>query len=302
MQLEENYDVIIIGGSYAGLQAAMTLGRSLRKVLVIDSGKPCNRQTPHSHNFLTQDGEKPAAIAAKGREQLAAYRTVQWLNDRVVTAVKENIIFKISTATEKHFTARKLIFATGVKDLMPDINGFAQCWGISVIHCPYCHGYEVHHQTTGILANGDVGYEYAKLLNNWTDKLTLYTNGASTLTQEQAQKLGSKNIAIIELELQEIHHEDGYLKSLVFEDGNEQQINALYARPPFEQHCKLPEQLGCKHTDSGLIEIDGFGKTNIAGVYAAGDNCTLMRSVSSAVATGSMAGAMLNKELIEEDF
>lgn len=296
------YDVIIIGGSYAGLQAATTLGRALRKVLVIDSGKPCNIQTPHSHNFLTQDGKPPAAIAAIAREQLRSYTTVSILDSRVTEAEQVGVEFSIKTLLGETITARKLIFATGVNDLMPAIPGFAECWGISVIHCPYCHGYEVSHQPTGILANGDAGYEYAKLISNWTNDLTLFTNGASTLTVEQRQKLTDKHINIIQTDLQEIAHEQGQMKSLIFKDGSKYQVKAMYARPPFEQHCDLPVQLGCTLNDHGLLETNGFGKTNVPGIYVAGDNSVLMRSVANAVATGMMAGAMLNKELIEEDF
>jgi len=135
--MESIYDVVVIGGSYAGLQAALTLGRALRKVLVIDSGMPCNRQTPHSHNFLTQDGETPAGIAAKARLQLSAYHTVSVLNDYVVNTVTDQGAFMVKTASGMELTARKLLFTTGLKDLMPAIKGFEACWGVSVIHCPY---------------------------------------------------------------------------------------------------------------------------------------------------------------------
>lgn len=302
MDISNQYDVIIIGSSYAGLQAATTLGRALRKVLVIDAGKPCNSQTPHSHNFLTQDGEKPAAIAAKGKEQLAAYTTVSTLQDNVTEAIEVENGFTIGTLSGAAFTTRKLLFATGVKDIMPDISGFAECWGISVIHCPYCHGYEVHHQLTGILANGDAAFEYAKLINNWTKQLTVFTNGASTLTAEQQHKLTEKNINVVETELEEILHDQGQMKSLLFKDGSQYHIKALYARPPFEQHCELPMQLGCVVDEHGLLQTNGFGKTNVPGVYVAGDNSMLMRSVANAVATGMVAAAVLNKEMIEEDF
>src|SRR5690606_408454 len=138
----KNFDVIIIGGSYAGLSSAMTLGRALRNVLMIDSGKPCNRQTPHSHNFITQDGEEPGTIAEKAKAQVLKYDTVKFLNDLAVSGKKTENGFVIATETGKEFATKKLVFATGVKDIMPGIKGFSECWGISVIHCPYCHGYE----------------------------------------------------------------------------------------------------------------------------------------------------------------
>lgn len=137
------YEVIIIGGSYAGLSAAMALGRALRNVLIIDSGLPCNRQTPYSHNFITQDGEKPNIIAEKAKAQVLKYNTIKFLNDFVVSGKKNENGFVITTKTGEEYISKKLIFATGIKDIMPDIKGFAECWGTSVIHCPYCHGYEV---------------------------------------------------------------------------------------------------------------------------------------------------------------
>src|SRR5690606_34953225 len=155
MTVNKKFDVIIIGGSYAGLSAAMALGRSLRKVLIIDSGKPCNATTPYSHNFLTQDGSTPLKISTIARTQVEKYDTVTFYQGIALQATKRNGPFSIATATGEIFNGKKLILATGIKDKLPDIPGFAECWGISIIHCPYCHGYEYHHQNTGILANGD---------------------------------------------------------------------------------------------------------------------------------------------------
>ena len=162
----ETFDVIIIGGSYSGLSAGLALGRSLRSVLIIDSGKPCNRQTPHSHNFLTQDGQTPAAIAAVGRQQVEKYETVKFFSGLATGGRKTSSGFEIQTDSGRNFTARKLIFASGIRDIMPAIDGFAECWGISVIHCPYCHGYEVRNQPTGILGNGEYAYEFSSFILN----------------------------------------------------------------------------------------------------------------------------------------
>lgn len=136
MKDKNSFDVIIIGGSYAGLSAAMALGRSLRTVLVIDSGLPCNKQTPHSHNFITQDGETPSAIAEKAKAQVLHYHTALFHNGLAISGTKTSSGFEITTQQGDIFQAKKLIFASGIKDIMPDIKGFADCWGISVIHCP----------------------------------------------------------------------------------------------------------------------------------------------------------------------
>jgi thioredoxin reductase len=297
-----DFEVIIVGGSYAGLSAATSLGRALRKVLVIDGGKPCNRQTPYSHNFLTNDGETPSAIIHKATEQLQAYKTVTSLSDTVIDGSKIENGFEVVTLSGQKFTAAKLLFATGITDVLPPLAGFAECWGISVLHCPYCHGYEVRHQPTGILGNGEAIFEYVKLISNWTKDITLFTNGKATLTDEQLQELRSKKIKIEEAKVQHLVHEGGKIKSIILQDDCAYNIAALYARLPFTQHCNLPQQLGCEITDEGYIQVDSFYKTSLPGIYAAGDNMTMMRSVAVAVAAGTATGAMINRDLVIEEF
>ncbi|UFH56628.1 NAD(P)/FAD-dependent oxidoreductase [Spirosoma sp. KNUC1025] len=301
MQPEHSFDVIIVGGSYAGLSAAMALGRSLRNVLIIDSGKPCNRQTPHSHNFLTRDGETPAQISAIAREQVLRYPTVTFLTDLAAKVESDQHEFVIETVSGQRFATGKLLLATGVEDLMPPIQGFAECWGRSVLHCPYCHGYEVQGQRLGILANGETAYELVRLIQHWSQHLTLFTNGTPTLTSEQKQHVTLLGIPLIETELVAINHKEGQLTDLRFADGSLIELDALYSRVPFRQHSDLANQLGCTTTTSGLIIANEFGQTNVAGVYVAGDINSPFRQVSIAVAGGSKAGAWINRELIEAD-
>lgn len=300
--MDKQFDVIIIGGSYAGLSAAMALGRSLRNVLILDSGEPCNRSTPHSHNFITHDGEKPAVIAAKARAQVLAYDTVTFLERRAVSGRKTEDGFEIITQAGEVFTARKLVFATGIKDIMPDLAGFTECWGRSVIHCPYCHGYEVKHQRTGILANGHFAYHYVQLVRNLTRDLTVFTNGEASFTPEQSAQLTKHNVPVIEKGIAYLDHEDGNLRQIVFRDQSVFELRAIYSRPAFEQHCKIPEMLGCELTEQGLIKTDAFQKTTVQDVYACGDNSSPMRSVAFAVATGNITGAMVNHSMTEEEF
>lgn len=302
MEKTTNFDVIIVGGSSAGLSAGMCLGRALRTVLIIDSGKPCNQQTPHSHNFLTQDGSTPEKILSIAREQLAEYKTVELIADLAVKGIKTDSGFEITTQSGKSFLSKKLVFATGIKDSMPAIEGFAECWGISAIHCPYCHGYEYSNEETGILANGDIGFETSKLISNWTKDLTLYTNGKSDLTAAQTESLQKHGIKIEEKVLKQIIHENGQIGKVIFDDDSEAHLAALYARLGFTQHCAIPEDLGCEMTEQGHIKTDMFMKTTIPGVYACGDNITPMRSIANAAYNGSVAGAVLNMELINESF
>jgi thioredoxin reductase len=298
----KSFEVIIIGGSYAGLSAAMALGRSLRSVLIIDGGLPCNRQTPRSHNFITHDGEKPGEIAEKAKADVLKYDTVSFLNDSAITGEKVEDHFIITTQLGNKFYAKKLIFATGIKDLMPEIKGFAECWGISVIHCPYCHGYEFRGKNTGILANGARAFHLASIIDNLTDKLTIFTNGKADFTEEQTINIKQHNIAIIEATITEVEHTNGLIKNIFLSDGTSMPFDALYAALPFTQHSDIPASLSCELTEHGHIKVTSFQETNINGVFACGDNSNMMRSVALAVSSGNVTGAVVNGKLIEEQF
>lgn len=297
-----HFDVIIVGGSYSGLSAALSLGRALRKVLIIDGGEPCNRQTPHSHNFLTQDGKTPAEVSAIARQQVAQYPSVQFYSGLAIKGAKRDNGFEITTQAGDVFTGRKLLFATGVKDIMPDIAGFEECWGISVLHCPYCHGYEVKGEKTAVIANGMLGFELTKMITQWTNDLTLLTNGPSELEKEQADKLAKNGVRLIETEIASLEHDNGYVKQVVFKDGTKLPVNAVYAKPAHDQNCDIPVTLGCEMTEHGYIKADMSQKTSVHGIYASGDNSQFIRSLSIAISAGTLAGTAINRELVEEDF
>ncbi|MBO9698671.1 MAG: NAD(P)/FAD-dependent oxidoreductase [Sporocytophaga sp.] len=296
------YDCIIVGGSYSGLSAAMALGRSLRKVLVIDDGKPCNATTPHSQNFITHDGKKPAEIAAIAKQQVEQYKSISFYKGLATKGRKLDEGFEIETKSGEKLRSKKLIFATGIRDIMPAIPGFSVCWGISVIHCPYCHGYEYREKKTAVMANGDLAFHFTPLIYNLTKDLVLITGGKSTLTNEQTVKLKEHNITIVEKEIAEVKHKEGYLEEVIFNDGSKIPLQALYAKPLFEQHSDIPVALGCEITEQGYIKIDNMQKTTVPGIFACGDNSSFMRSVANAVSSGNMAGAATNKELSEMEF
>lgn len=300
MSVLQRYEVIIIGGSYSGLSAAMALGRALRKVLVIDSGLPCNRQTPHSHNFLTRDGSTPADIAAIGKSQVAQYASVSFLDAVVTHGKRSGEGFELTTSAGQVIQADRLIFASGIRDIMPEIPGFAECWGISVLHCPYCHGYEVRNQPTGLFGNGDWAYEFALMLLHWTPRLFLFTNGPAQFRPEQLELFTKKEVSIIETPVKQINHQKGQVEHILLTDGTLHEVKAIYARCAFEQHCQVPLQLGCELTEDGYISVGPTQETSIAGVYACGDSTTRLRTVSNVVAQGTVAGMMLNRDMIYE--
>ena len=297
-----DFDVIIIGGSYAGLSAALTLGRSTRNVLVIDAGKPCNRQTPHSHNFLTHDGDQPAEIFKAAKAEVLKYPTVKFLNAKADSAKQIEGGFSVSIEDGQHFTSRKLLLATGLKDTLPDIKGLAECWAISAIHCPYCHGYEVKNEKIGLLINGEHAFEMAKNLHLWNKNLTILTNGKSEFTADQVEKLKSKSITVLEEEIIELEHQNGQLENIVFKNEEKVTFKAIYVKPEIEQHINFSVQLGFELTDLKTIKVDEQQETTAKGIYAAGDCTTLFRSLSIVTAAGTVAAVMINKALISEDF
>ena len=297
----EIFDVVIIGGSYSGLSAAMALGRSLRNVLIIDNGMPSNRKTPHSHNFITQDGETPGDITRVAKAQVLTYETVLFHQDTAINVLKTSNIFTVTTQSGKVFSAKKVLFATGLKDIMPAIPGFSDCWGISILHCPYCHGYEVKNQETGILGNGSLAFHYTQLVSNLTHKLHIFTNGQADFNTEQQQLIRQNKISVVTQKVLALEHHNGRLIKIHLEDHSSYPLTALYARPAFEQHSKIPMVLGCTKNEQGLLVVDSNQQTNIFGIYACGDT-SAFRSVATAVATGSQAGAAINMALSTENF
>lgn len=299
---KKDFEVIIIGGSYSGLSAAMTLGRSLRNTLIIDAGKPCNRQTPHSHNFLSQDGSTPKEISSIAISQVKKYDHIKFYDGLAVSGKRIPKGFEITTLKGDIFTAKKLVFASGIKDNMPNISGFKECWGISIVHCPYCHGYELRNKKTAIIANGERAFHLASLVNNLTKEIAIITSGAKDFEKEQLEKLKQHKIQIIEKEISSIKHRNSHIEEIVFKDGSTEKFDCAYASIPFEQNSSIPNDLGCKLTEHGHLEVNFMQKTTEDGIFACGDNSSLMRSVATAVYGGNITGAIINQELIQENF
>lgn len=192
------------------------------------------------------------------------------------------------------------MLATGVKDLMPDLEGFAESWGRSVLHCPYCHGYEVRGQKLGVLINGDQTLERVSMIQNWSKNTTLFTNGPATFSDTHRGIIQQLNVPIIETPIARISQTDGFMDALDLRDGSRFPLTALFAHVPFRQHTNLAEQVGCGLTPAGHVAVSAFGETSVPGVFAAGDITTFMRSLANATMAGSMAGAWLNRELVAD--
>lgn len=298
MEPVQKADVTIIGGSYAGLSAALSLVRSLRNVIVVDSEKPCNANTPASHNFITHDGKTPSEIRAKAIADLKHYSNFGLIAGEVLSIDKVDGGFLVKGNGLAPVQTDKIIFATGLRDILPDIPGFLPSWGKSVIHCPYCHGYENLGNTTGLWMNEDGVFEHSKFLKHWSKELTVYTNGSIKFSKEEQTKLENEGIQIITEEVKALIHSEGIISAVQLSSGKEIPIQALYTRLPIVQHSNLPEQLGCKLLPSGHLEVTNFYETNVPGVCAVGDMASMFRSVAHAIHSGNIAGAMLNRSMI----
>ena len=293
------FDVLIIGGSYAGLSAALALGRARRSVLVLDGRRPRNRFTPHAHNLLLHDGDAPADLAARARQQVAAYPTIQLLEAQAISAeTQPDGTFTVATEAHGVFEASRLLLATGLRDELPPVPGFAECWGKSVIHCPFCHGYEVADQPTGIWNNGPEVEHQVKMLLNWSRQLTVFTNGPATFGPEVHELLETEGVGLVQTPVAELLHTDGQLTALRLADGRTWPLPVLYARLPWHQASELPAQLGCEITEQVLISTDASYRTTVPGVYAAGDCTVAPPQLALAIAAGNLAGGSLSRELI----
>lgn len=296
-------DAVIIGGSVAGLSAALVLGRSRRRVVVLDTGKPCNHFTHASHGFFTRDGIEPAELAAVGREQLAAYPSVEL---RAVEAVGVSPVrggFEVRLADGEALTARKVLLAYGLRDALPAVDGIEALWGKSVFHCPYCDGWEIRDQPVAIYGNSDAALHQTWLLRNLTADLVLCTGGAASPAVEAArERLAKYGVRIIETPIAHVKSSGSQLEAIVFADGAALPRRAIFVRPDSSHSAPFAHDLGCAIAEAGFIEVDRLGQTSTAGVYAAGDIANPFRSVAVASAGGSTAAAGINHALVTEDF
>jgi thioredoxin reductase len=295
-----NYDVIIIGGSFAGLSAALQLARARRRVLVLDSGKPRNRFAPFAHGLFGHDGQPPSTILANARSQLLSYGTVSFVEDLATNAVKAGEKYSVTAASGTAHAASRLILATGVSDDLSLIPGLQERWGISMLHCFYCHGYEVAGRRLGVLATDDRSLHTAMLLPDWSEHVTLFTNGVVTLSPEQLAELRTRGVSIETAPVVAVFGDAPALSGLCLNDGRITPLDAVFISPRTRMASPLAEQLGCEFDEgpSGLFIRTGQDKqTTLRGVYAAGDAARPGHNASWAAADGVTAGISAHQSL-----
>ena len=293
------HDAIIVGGSFAGLAAGTYLARARRSVLVIDTRRPRNRFSAVSHGFLGQDGSDPRAILAAAREQLLAYPTARIIDDEALEAQVRGGGFSVRLAGGAEMEARKLILAFGLRDLLPDVPGVEERWGASVLHCPYCHGFEYSDRPLGVLYRSPLSVHQAQLIAEW-GPTTLYLNGAA-LDEGDAEKLAARGVAVEAAPVQALAGEGLTLSAVELAGGRTSAIAALYVAPETRLASPLGHQLGVQIDDGPLgpvIRTDGDKMTTVPGLYAAGDIAKVPHSVSWAVADGVTAGTSAHRALV----
>ncbi len=300
------YDVLIIGGGPAGLSAALQLGRSLRSVLVCDNGEPRNGPADEAHGYLTRDGIPPEELRRLGREEVVKYGG-EFRDTKVTDVSRDTDGFTSTLDSGETVTSRKVVLATGVRDDLPDTDGFEEFWGSGVHHCPYCHGYEVRGEPLGVMVTNQHMVEYAKLIYNLSDDLVVFTDGQNVFNDESRSLFVDRGIEIEDEPITALNGSDGDLESISLADGRDIARHALFYGPPMEQHSELPEQLGIEVNQDGLVDTTqsqhGMGFTSVEGLFTAGDASSgSPPSIPSAVADGYTVGATVNLELSMEDF
>ncbi len=293
------FDVIVVGGSFAGLAAATYIARGRRSVCVVDAGSPRKRFAPAAHGVLGQDGSDPRAMLAQARAQLAAYRQATFVEGEAVD-VRAGRGFTVTLASGATLDAARLVLAHGITDVLPEIPGLAERWGRSVLHCPYCHGYEFADRKLGVLAVSPLSAHQAMLIAEW-GPTTLYLNGGDMPDEETCARLASRGVGIEPAAVAAFVGEGGTLSGLMLGDGRTAAVEALYLAPRSRMNSPLAERLGCA-LDEGpfgpVIRTDASKLTTVVGVYAAGDIARAPHSVSWAVADGVTAGVSAHQSLV----
>ena len=295
-------DVIIVGAGPAGLSAALILGRCRRSVIVFDTGVPRNAPSQALHGYLTRDGIPPRELLRIGRAELAQYNTVAIRDAEVVSAeCQRDARFGVTLASGERITSRKLLLATGVVDNLPEIDGFRECYGRSVFHCPYCDGWEVRDQPIAIYGQGERGVGLSLELTAWSRDLVLCTNGPADIDDEGRARLTKNGIAVREDRIARLEADEGRLESVTFVDGSRVPRRALFFTTGQNQRSGLLGQLGCEFNDKGTVRTGKYETTHLRGLYVAGDASRAVQWVVVAAAEGAEAAYAINTDLLKED-
>jgi thioredoxin reductase len=294
---EQSYDVVIVGGGAAGLSAALVLGRARRRVAVIDAGEPRNAPAAHMQGFLSRDGMPPADLLAAGRVEVTGYG-VEVIND-TVRGIDEGFIVRL--AGGRVLNARRMLVTTGMNDGLPDIPGVRERWGKDLLHCPYCHGWEVRDQPLGVLGTQPAAALHAQLVRQWSDDVIFFAHAYDPTATERAQ-MEARGIQIVTGEVARIAVDADRLVGVEMTDGRTIERTAVFVRPDFVPHPDgLLVGLGCEINAAGFVTVDATGHTTVTGVWAAGNVADPRAQVITAAGAGSAAAIAINADLVQDD-
>jgi thioredoxin reductase len=289
------FDVIIVGGGPAGLSAALMLGRCRRRVLVCDEGNPRNKTSRALHGFLTRDGVPPLDLLALAREELKPY-DVEIRDTPVTEIARLPHGFAAQLQNDERVEARAVLLATGVRDHPPQIPGLAECFGISVHHCPYCDGWECRDRPIAVVGIEASPAGLALSLRTWSHAVTACTHGRR-LSRAHRDQLGRHDVAVRTGRIERLDHADGWVRRVVFEDGGTLECDALFFTAAQHQQCDLAENMGCEFTPRGTVRTDLLGKTSVSGLYVVGDASRDVQFAIVAASEGAKAAVAINEAL-----
>ncbi|MDN4612924.1 NAD(P)/FAD-dependent oxidoreductase [Leifsonia sp. F6_8S_P_1B] len=299
-----DHDVIIAGGGPAGLSAALMLGRARRRVLVIDAGRPRNRFAEHMHGVLGNEGTSPAVLLVRGREEAAGYG-VAFADGTVeqVTRLRDGLA--ITGGDGVTTTTRAFILAAGLSDELPDVPGLAERWGASVLHCPYCHGWEVRDQRLGVLTSSPLSLHQAELVRQWSDRVTVFTAGLGGLSAETERRLRSRGVELVSERVVEVLGDGRAVTGVRLDNGREVELDAIFTGGAPRPHDSVLAPLGLDRNDmpaGSFLAVDFAGRTSDERVWAIGNVVNPNATVPMSIGAGAMSGAAVNGALVGWDF
>ena len=294
---ENSFDVVVIGGGPAGLSAALVLGRARRRVAVVDAGMPRNAPAAHMQGFLSRDGMAPTDLLAAGRTEVAGYG-VELIEDQVA-AIEAGFVVRL--AGGRVLNARRILVATGVHDELPEIAGIRERWGRDLLHCPYCHGWEVRDQPLGVLGTVPGSVQHAQLVRQWSDDVVFFAH-TYDLTATEAAELEARGVHVFHEEVARLVVENDRLVGVALVDGRVIARTAVFIRPNNILHPDgLLAGLGCELDAAGFVTVDAGGRTTNPGVWAAGNVVDPRAQVITSAGAGSAAAIAINADLVQED-
>ncbi|MGK2947397.1 MAG: NAD(P)/FAD-dependent oxidoreductase [Acidimicrobiales bacterium] len=294
---EQTYDVVVVGGGAAGLSAALVLGRARRRVAVVDAGRPRNAPAAHMQGYLSRDGMPPADLLAAGRAEVAGYG-VEVIRDQVL---RIDPGFVAHLASGQELQARRVLVTTGARDEIPDIPGAHERWGRDLLHCPYCHGWEVRDQPLGVLGTHPGAVQHALLVRQWSDDVAFFAHTYVPSTDELS-RLDARGVRLVRGHVARLVVEADQLTGVELTDGTVMERTAVFIRPHIVPHSdSLLSSLGCQLDQAGFPSIDGTGATSVPGVWAAGNAADPRAQVITAAGAGSAAAIGINADLVDDD-